>query len=208
MENVGDMACERRRVLRRCSVHAFRVGTNTAKDAHHTTLTRITVNSQSIQRHNIASSHLHRLFLWHLKKGTIKGIVFRCHSTCGMSFHSRMQFRVVVPEDVKTGDKIRMKCPDGTEADTLVPSGHKPGDTFLIELPVEQLKSPQKILDVMLGYSAASGSFGFLSRNVSGLKDILLAAMIGIVIAYWTIFGFFAGVLYATRDMLIATKPA
>ena len=119
-----------------------------------------------------------------------------------------MQFRVVVPEDVKTGDKIRMKCPDGTEADTLVPSGHKPGDTFLIELPVEQLKSPQKILDVMLGYSAASGSFGFLSRNVSGLKDILLAAMIGIVIAYWTIFGFFAGVLYATRDMLIATKPA
>ena len=49
---------------------------------------------------------------------------------------SRMQFRVVVPQDVISGVK-RMICPDGTEADTIVPAAHKPGDTFLIELPGE-----------------------------------------------------------------------
>jgi hypothetical protein len=119
-----------------------------------------------------------------------------------------MQFRAVTPNDVKPGDKIRVKCPDGTAADIVIPVGVKPGIVLLFDVPVDRLKNPQKILDFMQEDSSTAGSMGFLSRNVYGVKDVVLAVTIGCAIAYWTVIGFFAGVLYATRDMLIATKVA
>lgn len=119
-----------------------------------------------------------------------------------------MQFRAVIPDEVKPGERIRMKCPDGTVADVIVPAGLKAGETFVFELPVDQLKSPQKLLDFMQEESSIFGSMGFMSRNIYGIRDVILALIMGVIITYWTVLGFFAGVLYATREMLIATKPA
>ena len=47
-----------------------------------------------------------------------------------------MQFRVVVPPNVKQGQMLRIRCPDGTEGDVRVPKGLKPGNSFIFEMPV------------------------------------------------------------------------
>lgn len=119
-----------------------------------------------------------------------------------------MQFRVVLPANVKPGERLRVTCPDGTQSDTVVPQNLKADDAFLIDIPVDQLKSPHQILNFMQHDTAAAGFKGFLFKNVSSILDVLLAVIIGCVLAYWTILGFLAGVLYGTREYIVSIKKA
>ncbi|CAJ1938286.1 unnamed protein product [Cylindrotheca closterium] len=86
-----------------------------------------------------------------------------------------MQFRVVIPEGTRQNSTIRIRCPDGTEADVKIPGGLKPGDPFLFDISVDQLTNPQALLDTLKENSIASDSLsmkkGFLER------DILVSSM-------------------------------
>lgn len=50
-----------------------------------------------------------------------------------------IQFRVIIPANVKPGQMLRIRCPDGTEGDVRVPKGLKPGNSFIFEMPAEAL---------------------------------------------------------------------
>lgn len=45
-----------------------------------------------------------------------------------------MQLRVVIPDKVESGQCIRIRCPDGKEADLNVPDGLSSGDSFIVEI--------------------------------------------------------------------------
>lgn len=116
-----------------------------------------------------------------------------------------MQFRVVIPENVKEGQTIRVRCPDGTEADVKIPGGLKPGDSFVFDISVDRLTDPQALLDTLKEKSMDSGSHsrrkGFLERDIVSMNDLLLALSVGLIIGLGIIFGFIVGILYATRKV-------
>lgn len=122
-----------------------------------------------------------------------------------------MQFRVVIPENVKEGQTIRIRCPDGTEADVKIPGGLKPGDPFLFDISVDQLTNPQALLETLKENSMASSSLskskGFLERDIVSMNDLLLALSVGLIIGLGIIVGFIVGILYATRNFQADIAP-
>jgi hypothetical protein len=58
-----------------------------------------------------------------------------------------MQFKVVIPASCNEGEIIRINCPDGTQANVQIPDGLHGGDSFIFEVPNNQLKNP----DVFFG---------------------------------------------------------
>ena len=116
-----------------------------------------------------------------------------------------MHFRVVIPENVKEGQTIRIRCPDGTEADVKIPGGLKPGDSFVFDISVDRLTNPQALLDTLKEKSKDSGNLtrrkGFLERDIVSMNDLLLALSVGLIIGLGIIVGFIVGILYATRNV-------
>uniref|UniRef100_A0A6U6LE20 Uncharacterized protein n=1 Tax=Odontella aurita TaxID=265563 RepID=A0A6U6LE20_9STRA len=45
-----------------------------------------------------------------------------------------MHFRITIPPNVKPGQTVRIRCPDGTEGDVRVPKNLKAGDDFIFEM--------------------------------------------------------------------------
>lgn len=115
-----------------------------------------------------------------------------------------MHFRVVIPDNVKEGQTIRIRCPDGTEADVKIPSGLKPGDSFVFDISVDRLTNPQALLDTLKEKSKDSSQLrrkGFLERDIVSMNDLLLALSVGLIIGLGIIVGFVVGILYATRNV-------
>lgn len=57
-----------------------------------------------------------------------------------------MRFRGIVPDDAESGESLRIRISDGTEAIVTIPSGVGKGDSFLFELPTDQVKNPKALL--------------------------------------------------------------
>lgn len=98
-----------------------------------------------------------------------------------------MQFRVVVPSNVKPGQMLRIRCPDGTEGDVRVPKGLKPGNSFIFEMPTEE-KTSKPLL------SRPS----FFDREIMDKQDFLNALAVGLCIGMSIVLGFLIGVLLVT----------
>jgi hypothetical protein len=121
-----------------------------------------------------------------------------------------MQFRVTIPENVKAGQNIRIRCPDGTEASVEVPKGLKSGDSFIFELSVDELTNPEALLETLKEKSQVTKPTkrkGFLERDILNINDLLLALAVGLIIGFGIIFGFVLGILYATRNEPNETPP-
>jgi hypothetical protein len=58
-----------------------------------------------------------------------------------------MKFKVLIPENCSEGQIIRVHCPDGTETNVQIPEGLRGGDSFIFEVPTDQLKNPDAIFD-------------------------------------------------------------
>ena len=91
-----------------------------------------------------------------------------------------MQFRVVVPDNVKPGQLIRIRCPDGAEGEVKVPKGLKSGDGFIFEMP------------------PSLPSSGFLDREIVNVQDFCMALGVGLLIGLSIVAGFLLGVLTVT----------
>eukprot|EP00980_Cylindrotheca_fusiformis_P011817 scaffold2816_cov121-Cylindrotheca_fusiformis.AAC.33 len=111
-------------------------------------------------------------------------VKFTVHYYNNHSDHQfKMQFRVAIPESVKEGQTIRIRCPDGTEASVKVPKGLKPGDSFVFELSVDQLTNPEALLETLNGQSIepkVAKRKGFLERDIVNIHDLLLALAVGL----------------------------
>jgi hypothetical protein len=95
-----------------------------------------------------------------------------------------MQFRVSIPDHVKAGQTIRIRCPDGSEGNVKVPKGLKGGDSFIFEMPKTQLTKATKS--------------SFLDRDIANLYDFLTALVFGVGIGFSIVTGFIVGVLVVT----------
>jgi hypothetical protein len=122
-----------------------------------------------------------------------------------------MQFRVAIPENVKAGQNIRIRCPDGTEANVKVPKGLVSGDSFVFELAVDQLINPEALMETLKEKAPVTKpppkKKGFLERDIVNINDLLLALAVGLIIGFGIIFGFVLGILYATRNVPPETPP-
>ena len=96
-----------------------------------------------------------------------------------------MQFRVVIPSNVKENQIIRIRCPDGTEGDVKVPKGLKSGDSFVFEMPDTETERPSEIK-------------GFLDREIVNIQDLMVALVVGLFIGLSIVGGFLLGVLTVT----------
>jgi len=92
-----------------------------------------------------------------------------------------MQFRVSIPPHVKSGQTIRIRCPDGSEGEVKVPKGLKGGDSFIFEMPKNSTKD-----------------ITFLDREIASWNDFFMALMVGVLIGMSIIMGFLVGILYVT----------
>ena len=111
-----------------------------------------------------------------------------------------MQFRVVIPEHVRSGQYIKVHCPpDGKgslsrEAELRVPKGLKPGDSFVFDISdkdssitighdVDNLNaqiaaansSSSKNKKSQGQITSTGGKGNFLDREVLHLRDFLVA---------------------------------
>ena len=57
-----------------------------------------------------------------------------------------MRFRAIVSDSIESGESLRVRISDGTEAIVTVPTGIVTGDSFVFELPMEQVKNPKALL--------------------------------------------------------------
>jgi hypothetical protein len=96
-----------------------------------------------------------------------------------------MHFRVSLPEHVKAGMTIRIRCPDGSEGDVKVPKGLKGGDSFIFQMPKTEL-------------TKVTPKSSFLDREIATLHDFLMALVIGAGIGFSIVTGFIVGVLVVT----------
>lgn len=101
-----------------------------------------------------------------------------------------MQFRVLIPVHVKSGQVIRIRCPDGTEGDVKVPKGLSTGDSFIFEMPdtvpiVVKVENPK----------------GFLDREIVNIQDFIVALAVGLLIGMSMVTGFLVGVLVVTEGI-------
>lgn len=97
-----------------------------------------------------------------------------------------MQFRVSLPEHVKAGQTIRIRCPDGLEGDVKVPKGLKGGDSFIFEMPKAELTK------------STTNKSSFFDREIASLHDFLTALAFGVGIGFSIVIGFIVGVLVVT----------
>jgi hypothetical protein len=136
-----------------------------------------------------------------------------------------MQFRVVIPEHVRSGQYIRVHAPTGAEVEMRVPKGLKPGDSFVFDISDSDSKitiandihmlnqqvagssnttSTTGTSNKVTGTSAGSDqntSSNFLDREVLHFKDFLVALGIGLVIGISIVVGFVLGILSATSGI-------
>ena len=56
-----------------------------------------------------------------------------------------MQFRALVPENCKEGESLRVQISDGTTAKVAIPNGIMAGDSFLFNIPTNQLNDPNSL---------------------------------------------------------------
>lgn len=137
-----------------------------------------------------------------------------------------MQFRVVIPEHVRSGQYIKVHCPpdgkgsEGREAELRVPKGLKPGDSFVFDISDKDssitIASDVTNLNSQIAQnggggaknkknnttsSGAGGPGNFLDREVLHLRDFLVALGIGLIIGISIVVGFVMGVLSATSGI-------
>lgn len=98
-----------------------------------------------------------------------------------------MQFRVLIPVNVKSGQLIRIRCPDGTEGDVKVPKGLHSGDSFVFEMP--------ETIPMVVEHEFKS----FLDREIVNIQDFLMALGVGLLIGLSIVTGFLCGVLVVTQ---------
>lgn len=122
------------------------------------------------------------------------------------SYTKNIQFRVVIPANVKPGQMLRIRCPDGTEGDVRVPKGLKPGNSFIFEMPADALinkgmaqQSGSKGLSDTDLFKNSSLAGGFLDREIVDRQDFLAALAVGILVGLSIVAGFLFGVLIATE---------
>ena len=115
-----------------------------------------------------------------------------------------IQFRVVIPANVKPGQMLRIRCPDGTEGDVRVPKGLKPGNSFIFEMPADALinkgfetRSILNEKDSINKQLTFTG--GFLDREIVDKQDFLAALAVGILVGLSIVAGFLFGVIIATE---------
>ena len=89
------------------------------------------------------------------------------------------QFKVTVPQHVKSGQMIRIRCPDGTEGDVQVPPGLKPGDSFVLDM--QKTKSSTKF-----------------TWHIGRWDEIMPILLVTLWICLAGLLGFVMGVLYIT----------
>jgi hypothetical protein len=58
---------------------------------------------------------------------------------------SKMQFRVLIPDECEAGQTVRIHLQDGTEANVKMPNGLFSGDSFIFDLPTHQMQNPQNL---------------------------------------------------------------
>lgn len=131
-----------------------------------------------------------------------------------------MQFRAVVPSNAKNGQPIKVKCPDGTEANVKLPASAKVGQEFLFELPAHVLLDPSAaayqsnrgilskffFLEETITSSRAGGKknhhprissqHDFFNRYGESITALIIGALLGLCI----VTGFLSGILLVTRD--------
>lgn len=96
-------------------------------------------------------------------------------------------FRVCIPESVKAGQTIRIRCPDGSEGDVKVPKGLTGGQSFIFEMPAV---IPSKI--------EPKHKQGVWDVEIDSLYDFGMALIIGVGIGLSIITGFIIGILAVT----------
>uniref|UniRef100_A0A7S2XQB6 Uncharacterized protein n=1 Tax=Attheya septentrionalis TaxID=420275 RepID=A0A7S2XQB6_9STRA len=134
-----------------------------------------------------------------------------------------MQFRAVVPPNAKNGQPIKVKCPDGTEANVKLPASAKVGQEFLFELPAHVLLDPSSaayqsnrgilskffFLEETITSSSSRGGKrtnhprtssshpnDFFNRYGESITALIIGALLGLCI----VTGFLSGILLVTRD--------
>jgi hypothetical protein len=134
-----------------------------------------------------------------------------------------MQFRAVVPSNAKNGQPIKVKCPDGTEANVKLPASAKVGQEFLFELPAHVLLDPSSaayqsnrgilsnffFLEETITSSSSRGGKrtnhprtssshpnDFFNRYGESITALIIGALLGLCI----VTGFLSGILLVTRD--------
>ena len=122
-----------------------------------------------------------------------------------------MQFRVVIPEHVRSGQYIKVHCPadskgsKGREAELRVPKGLKPGDSFVFDISDKDssitIASDVTNLNSQIAASTKQKQSTFLDREVLHLRDFLVALGIGLVIGISIVVGFVLGVLSVTSGV-------
>ena len=110
-----------------------------------------------------------------------------------------MHFRVTIPEHVKSGQTIRISCPDGTEANVKVPKGLKTGDSFIFEISTDQLNDPKSLMESIKKKKDTTKK-GFMESDIRNLQDFLVASIFGLFIGFGIIMGFVFGILVITRN--------
>ena len=56
-----------------------------------------------------------------------------------------MQFRALVPENCREGESLRVQISDGTTARVAIPNGIIAGDSFIFNIPTDQLENPNSL---------------------------------------------------------------
>ena len=129
-----------------------------------------------------------------------------------------VQFRVIIPSNVKPGQMLRIRCPDGTEGDVRVPKGLKPGNSFIFEMPAGAFSKRsasqtyfKKFSDARTGVSdfdykcsSTKSHFfsltgGFLDREIVDKQDFITALAVGLFVGLSIVAGFLLGVIIVTE---------
>ena len=121
------------------------------------------------------------------------------------------KLQVVIPKNIKTHQAIRVRCPDKTIVNVVVPDGLGPGDSLVFQVRKngeasiigsdqkganKNGKESNKINDAK---DKSNSSDSFWGHEIQTKQDFLLSMGAGFFIGLFIVLGFFAGVLYVTR---------
>mmetsp|Transcript_41304 Transcript_41304/g.98906 ORF Transcript_41304/g.98906 Transcript_41304/m.98906 type:complete len:135 (+) Transcript_41304:263-667(+) len=121
-----------------------------------------------------------------------------------------MLFNVTAPNTAQPGQTIRIRCPRQNETNLSnstievmveIPTGLRPGDSFVFELPPETSPTESSSKSTSKGgvVEGIRGKFEDLARQH---EEVVLAVGVGLVIGLSLIGGFMSGVLYSTNDFM------
>jgi len=120
-----------------------------------------------------------------------------------------IQFRVMIPSNATPGQLLRIRCPDGTEADVRVPKGLTPGNSFIFEMPADALMDHHRPNGMNPSGGGGTGMVnqkipfgwmgGFLDREIVDQQDFMAALAVGVLVGLSIVVGFLGGVLLATE---------